>query len=141
MKQVRYRAWRFVHPDLDAAVDNSGLQLSPRGNVAMISEEGSVRQAILLLLSTAPGERVMRPAYGCELNKLVFAPNDDTTAGLAIHYVRQALERWERRIRIRQLDANRHPNDPAILEILLEYVVIATRQTGQITVPVSLTGG
>ena len=40
----------------------------------------------------------MRPGYGCHLFRLAFAPNDDTTAGLAIHYVRQALERWEPRI-------------------------------------------
>ena len=140
MRKVRYRAWHFVHPDLDVPAEKSGLQLSPRGNVAMVSEEASVRQAILLLLSTSPGERVMRPNYGCDLNKLVFAPNDDTTAGLAIHYVRQALERWEPRIRIRQLDAYPHPENPAILEIFLEYLVIATHQTGEITVPVSLTG-
>jgi len=141
MRQARYRAWHFVHPDLDEPAGNAGLQLAPRGSVAMVSEEASVRQAILLLLSTSPGERVMRPHYGCELNKLVFAPNDDTTCGLAIHYVRQALERWEQRIRIRQLDANPHPQDPAVLEIFLEYVVVATHQTGEIIVPVSLTGG
>jgi uncharacterized protein len=140
MRKVRYRAWHFVHPDLDVPAEKSGLQLSPRGNVAMVSEEASVRQAILLLLSTSPGERVMRPNYGCDLNKLVFAPNDDTTAGLAIHYVRQALERWEPRIRIRELDAYPHPENPAILEIFLGYIVIATHQTGEIIVPVSLTG-
>ena len=69
--------------------------------------EASVRQAILLLLSTRPGERVMRPTYGCDLHRLVFSPNDDTTAGLAIHYVRQALERWEPRIEVIRLDAGR----------------------------------
>ena len=107
----------------------------------MVGDEASVRQAILLLISTSPGERVMRPDYGCQLRQLVFAPNDDTTAGLAIHYVRQALEKWEKRIRIVDLDAGPHPESPGVLEIFLEYLVIATHQTDQIVVPVSLTGG
>jgi phage baseplate assembly protein W len=140
MRQVRYRAWQFVHPDLDEARENFGLQLSSRGSVAMVSEEASVRQAILLLLSTSPGERVMRANYGCDLHRLVFNPNDDTTCGLAIHYVRQALERWERRIRILELDAHPHPENPGALEIFLRYAVISSHQTGELLVPVSLTG-
>jgi len=83
------RAWRFLHPDFDPGA--SGLQLSPRGALALVEDEEAVRQALLLLLTTTPGERVMRPDYGCELARLVFAPNDDTTAGLAIHYVRRAV--------------------------------------------------
>ena len=106
----------------------------------MVSEAASVRQSILLLLSTSPGERVMRPNYGCDLQRLLFAPNDDTTAGLAIHYVRQALERWERRIRILHLDAHPHPENPGALEISLEYSFIATHERGELLVPVSLTG-
>ena len=66
----------------------------------MVEDDASIRQSLLLLLSTSPGERVMRPDYGCSLRRLVFAPNDDTTAGLAIHYVRQAVERWEPRVEI-----------------------------------------
>jgi len=98
----------------------SGLRLSTTGGVATVQEEAAVRQAVLLLLSTVPGERVMRPDYGCELHRLVFAPNDDTTAGLAIHYVRRALVRWEPRIDILHLDANRSPEDDYRLDISLE---------------------
>ena len=53
----------------------------------------AVRQSILMLLSTRPGERVMPPDYGCPIHRLVFSPNDATTAGLAIHYVRHSLLR------------------------------------------------
>ena len=67
----------------------------------------AVRQSILLLLSTIPGERVMRPTYGCHLHRLVFWPNDDTTAGLAIHYVRRAVERFEPRVEVIRVDATR----------------------------------
>lgn len=99
----------------------AGLVLTPRGALALVRDGEAVRQAILMLVSTRPGERVMRPAYGCHLFRLAFAPNDDTTAGLAIHHVRQALERWEPRIRIVALDAGRHPEVPSRLDVHLTY--------------------
>src|SRR5690606_2064990 len=61
MTAPRYNAWRFGHPDLGSA-DEVGLRLGPAGGVEMVAGDASVRQAILLLLSTMPGERVMRPA-------------------------------------------------------------------------------
>jgi phage baseplate assembly protein W len=62
--------------------------------------EASVNQAIQIILSTAPGERVMRPDFGCAIHELVFAPNSATTRGMAEHYVRDALLRWEPRIEV-----------------------------------------
>src|SRR5215468_12298027 len=101
--------------------DWAGLNLSPTGGIEMVEDRDSVRQAILLLLSTRPGERVMRPNYGCDLHRLVFSPNDNTTAGLAIHYVRQAIERWEPRVEVVRLDAERDPEqtNPGYLGITL----------------------
>jgi len=141
MSAARYRAWQFLHPDIDAPESSSGLQLAPTGGVGMVSERASVRQAILLLISTRPGERVMRPDYGCDLHRLVFSPNDNTTAGLAIHYVRQALIRWEPRIEIVSLDASRDEADPGRLLILLNYRLRSTRESDRLTVTVDLAGG
>jgi uncharacterized protein len=123
----RFRAWHFAYPVLDAPEALAGLQIAPQGGISMVQEKVAVRQAILLLLSTRPGERVMRPDYGCELYRLVFDPNDETTAGLAIHYVRRALDRWEPRIQILQLDATRNEQDPTLLDIFLEYYVRPTQ--------------
>ena len=134
---ARHRAWRFRHPDFDG---EGGLALAPTGEIAMVEEDASVRQAILLLLSTVPGERVMRPAYGCHLHSLIFAPVDDTTAGLAIHYVRQALERWEPRIEILHIDAETHLGAPERLDLILEYRVLATRRIQQLVYSVTFSG-
>ncbi len=120
---ARYRAWSFLHPDFDLTSEAPGLGFAASGGIRMVSEDLSVRQAILLLLTTIPGERIMRPDYGCSLDKLAFMPNDATTHGLAIHFVRQALERWERRIDILHLDANSNPDDPARIDIFLDYRV------------------
>lgn len=141
MKVGRYRAWQFLIPALDVPVDQeSGLQLSPTGGIAMVEEDASVRQAILLLLSTTPGERVMRPTYGCSLNRLIFSPNDQTTAGLAIHFVSQALSRWEPRIQVLRLDAGSNPESPEILDIHLQYRVRATQTIAGLAWPVRLSG-
>jgi len=143
MKILADRAFRFVHPDLDRGQGAAGLRLvegAPPGTMDMVAGAASIRQAILLLLSTMPGERVMRPGYGCELFRLTFAPNDDTTAGLAIHYVRRAITIWEPRVEILVLDANRHDEDPARLDIYLEYRIKRTRAMDRLVVPVALQG-
>jgi len=140
MNSPRYRAWRFLHPHFDIGPEFAGFQITGSGGIEMIEEEGSVRQAILMLLSTRPGERVMRPDYGCDLHRLIFSPNDATTAGLAIHYVRQALERWEPRILILRVDADPDDGYPERLNILVEYRLRTSRHRDGLAVSVNLQG-
>jgi len=131
---------RFRHPDADAAEEAAGLGLSARGGLALVHGDDAVRQSILLLLSTIPGERVMRPTYGCHLHRLVFWPNDDTTAGLAMHYVRQAVERFERRAEVLRVDATRDPDRPERLDLVLAYRVRATASAQELVVALDLQG-
>lgn len=130
-------AWQFMHPDLSES--GAGLVVSLRGGVSMLDGEASIKQSLLLLLSTAPGERVMVPTYGCPLHRLAFSPNDDTTAGIAIHYVRRAVEEWEPRVEILHLDAGRDPQGPPDrLTIYLEYRVVANRRSDSLAFDLSL---
>ncbi|TDT41754.1 hypothetical protein DES49_1856 [Halospina denitrificans] len=129
------RAWRFDLPVSTVATDPGekprGLLVNPTGGIAMAEDGQAVRQSILLLLATRPGERLMRPDYGCNLHRLVFAPNDASTAGLAIHYVGEALRRWEPRVAIRHLDAGAdlfNTGDGTVLDIVLDYRI---RRTGR----------
>lgn len=142
MSAASYRGWRFVFPDFDQAGRAGGLAVNNRGGAAMVEGGASVRQSILMLLSTRPGERVMRPNYGCNLHRLVFSPNDQTTAGLAIHYVRQAIQTWEPRVDVVHLDAvpGTGPVKGAVLEINLEYRVRSTLQSQSMTYPIELMG-
>lgn len=133
------RGLRFVHPDFDQDHGSPGLRLGAHG-LQMVEGAAAVRQAILLLLSTAPGERVMRPDYGCDLRRLAFSPNDATTAGLAVHYVRQALQRFEPRIDVLALDAQPHREDPGRLDILLEYRLRASGASARLVHGVQLSG-
>jgi uncharacterized protein len=134
------RAWAFTLPvsslGTESAESTAGLHINNKGGIAMVTEGRAVRQSILLLLATRPGERVMRPDYGCWLHRLVFAPNDAGTAGLAMHYVREALERWEPRAVITRLNAGSDLNgtgNPEVLDIILEYRVQRTGWEDQLT--------
>jgi uncharacterized protein len=140
MSAPRYRAMRFTNPEFEDRGESAGLSVSNRGGIDMVEGRASVRQAILMLLATRPGERVMRPHYGCNLHRLIFSPNDETTGGLAIHYVRRAIERWEPRIDVIHLDATRSEAVPGLLEISLEYRVRATLQTERLAYAFDLTG-
>jgi phage baseplate assembly protein W len=134
-----FRALAFGHPDL-ARTRPPGLGTGVRGALATVEGDESVRQAILLLLTTVPGERLMWPEYGCDLYRLAFASNDATTAGLAIHYVRQAVERFEPRVEVSRVDAAPDPDDPGRLGVWLEYRVRTTQRADAVTLSVDLRG-
>lgn len=137
---TRARGWRYLVPRFDAPGEPVGLTLDPRGAIDTVADEDAIRQSLLLLISTRPGERVMRPDYGCNLAQLVFAPNDDTTAGLAIHFVRQAVARWEPRVDVVRVDTRRDDDDPTRLEITLDYRVRATQRADSVTATVGPNG-
>lgn len=141
MSAPRYTSIAFIHPDFDAAAGVPGLRITPAGRLATVTDAASIRQALLLLLSTRPGERVNRPTYGCHLFRLAFAPADDTTAGLAIHYVARAVEQWERRITVLSLDASRSPEDPEVLEVRLKYRVRTTQLEDEIAIALPVESG
>jgi phage baseplate assembly protein W len=139
-----YRALRFVHPSFEPVSADGpgagGLRVAVTGGLDTVDAPLSIRQALRLLLSTEPGERVMRPAYGCALSQLMFAPNDATTAGLALHFVRRAIETWEPRVEILQLQAAANPADAGRLDIHLEYRIRRSQITDSLTLPLSLMG-
>jgi hypothetical protein len=140
---ARYRGWRFHVPPIDVPGAQAGLAWDPAGAIDTVADDTAIRQSLMLLISTRPGERVMRPEYGCDLDQLVFSPNDDTTAGLAIHFVRQAVERWEPRVEILRVDAGRDPDpeNDMLLQIVLDYRVKATLQSDQLVVSADLERG
>jgi phage baseplate assembly protein W len=83
----------------------------------------------------------MRPNYGCLIHRLIFSPNDDTTAGLAIFYVRRAIEQWEPRVELLRVDAGRNPDAPERLDVALQYRVRATQRTEEARISFNLAGG
>jgi uncharacterized protein len=123
------RGWRFVGLDAPGGLrpGAAGPAVTAAGGIRMVEGDAAVRQSLALLLVTAPGERVMRPDYGCPLHRLMFAPNDATTAGLAIHYVREAVRRWEPRVEILRLDAGADPLGEAAASTLFVWLAYRVR--------------
>jgi phage baseplate assembly protein W len=138
--RARLRGWRYEVPRFDELGEPVGFVVDPTGAIDTVVDDDAIRQSLLLLISTRPGERVMRPTYGCNLHQLVFSPNDDTTAGLAIHFVRQAVARWEPRVDVIAVETARDDEDPTRLEITLQYRIRATQAPGEVTATVALQG-
>lgn len=93
---------------------------------AAAAYEESVRQSILIILTTARGERVMRPDFGCDIHELVFAPNNAATRGLAESHVEEALLLWEPRIKVLDVTARPDGEQGEVLNIGIEYLVRTT---------------
>jgi phage baseplate assembly protein W len=74
------------------------LQVDRRGGIALARDETDIEQAIELILATAPGERPMRPEFGCGVHDFVFDSIDAGTIGRMELAIREALDRWEPRV-------------------------------------------
>lgn len=117
------------------------VQLDGRGEIALSRYEEDVREAIWIVLSTAPGERLMRPDFGCGIHDFVFAPNNVRTAGLVRFHVEEALTRWEPRIELQEVKVQPDPDDPAALLISIDYKVRATDSRYNLVYPFYLERG
>jgi phage baseplate assembly protein W len=116
------------------------LQVNPRGEIALVSGERDIEQAIRIILETAPGERVMRPEFGCHIHELLFAPRDAATEALLIEYVEQALGRWEPRIDVREVKITPDPRNDGAVFIEISYEIKSTHDERSIVYPFFLTG-
>lgn len=79
-------------------------QVNRQGSLALTDEKSEIDQSIRMILETAPGERVMRPTFGCRLHELVFAPANAQTFAQAVRHVEDAIGQWEPRVELLQVD-------------------------------------
>jgi uncharacterized protein len=117
------------------------LQVTPTGGLARARYERSVEQSIYLIMSTAKGERVMLPEFGCGIHELVFAPNTPGTIGLVAQQVRRALVTWEPRIDVLDIVVDSPPEEPNLLLIKVNYQIRANNALGNLVYPFYLKEG
>ena len=77
---------------------NFPLQVDATNAIALATHARDIEQAIELIIRTAPGERPMRPEFGCRIQDHLFSPTNEATAAAIAQDVRSALELWEPRI-------------------------------------------
>ncbi len=116
------------------------LQVNARGELTLVTGATDIEQAIGIILGTIPGERVMRPEFGCRAWELVFAPNNAATRGLLEMYVRQSLEFWEPRIDLLAVNVSTDGSDQNALLVDVQYEVKATHDQRSIVYPFYLMG-
>ena len=111
------------------------LQVDRRGGIALARDETDIEQAIELILATAPGERPMRPEFGCGVHDFVFDSIDASTVGRMELAIRDALDRWEPRVVVETVEFNLDEVADGRLIIDIRYRVRATNNMRNLVYP------
>ena len=111
------------------------LQVTPAGTIAQARQEQRIEESVYLILSTAKGERLMRPDFGCDIHSMVFGPNDGRTTALVVHSVREALVTYERRIDVLDVSASSPPGQPNLLLVRVSYRIRSNNAVGNLVYP------
>jgi phage baseplate assembly protein W len=111
------------------------LRVDARGALKLVSDDEDVREAIVLILSTAPGERPMRPEFGCGIHDYVFDTVDAYTMGRLEYEVRVALDRWEPRIDVMDVRFDLDRAAEGVVAIEIDYRLRATNDLRNLVFP------
>lgn len=111
------------------------MRADPTGQVALATGVHEIEQSIRLVLMTAPGERPMRPEFGCAVHDYVFAPADASTAGDIAYAVRVAIDRWEPRIDLGDVVVRFDAVDAGVLYVDIEYSIRGTNDPRNLVFP------
>lgn len=114
---------------------DSGMGVNGQGNIALMHGDLDVAKSIYIILSTAPGERVMRTEFGCGIHDLVFSSPGPQVFGLIAYYVEQALGRWEPRIEVISVDVETDPQNQERLLIDINYRLRQTNAERNLVYP------
>lgn len=105
------------------------------GLVAGVAYEEDIRQSMRIILETSPGERVMRPDFGCGIHELVFEAMDSDTMQRIRATVEETLLRYEARVDVLSVGVDESATPEGKLLVEVEYRVRKTNQTGNFVFP------
>jgi phage baseplate assembly protein W len=108
------------------------------GRVQWSAGELNVRESICIILRTRPGERVMRPDFGCGLDHYLFEPNDISTLRLIQEEVKRAVVRWEPRVTLNDVVVAVNPADARAVDITIYYTLVALQRQDRLNLTVAL---
>jgi phage baseplate assembly protein W len=126
------RGWKFP-----VGLDKPAKYTNPR--ILLSEGETDIEDSIWIILSTAAGERVMRPDFGCGIHRLVFAVNDAETIGQVRREVNDALIQWEPRIDVLDINVETKGNGEELL-INIQYKIRSTNNFFNLVFPFYLSG-
>lgn len=111
-----------------------------QGRIALVEAEDCIKQSIFIILSTARGERVMRPDFGCDINKMLFENITTTTFTLVSFYVKEALMKWEPRIQVQNVTVSRGEEAGNQLTIDIDFIIKRNNSRVNLVYPFYLEG-
>ena len=111
------------------------LRTDASGGIALVSRGRELEESIRLILGTAPGERPMRPDFGCRIHDEIFSGVDAGSAGRIAAHVRESLRRWEPRIDVDDVTVSQDEADPSILYIEISYTTRTTNDRRNLVFP------
>ena len=115
------------------------IVLETDGRIVLSAENEDIREAIVLILSTAPGERVMRPEFGCGIHEYVFSVINSSNLLLIGDEVKRALVLYEPRITVDNIQIQPNESDGSRLMIHIEYTVLSSNSRFNMVYPFYLT--
>jgi uncharacterized protein len=116
-------------------------RVGANGQVLWSSGEDNVREAVALILRTRPGERLMLPEFGCNLENYLFEPNTISTLRLIQEEIKRALGRWEPRIRLDDVRVeSRVVESRAVVDVTIFYTLVATQSREKVSLTLTLQG-
>ena len=110
-------------------------QLEVKGTPLLVPYEEDIRQSIMIIMGTEPGERIMRPDFGAGLNRFVFEPINTTTMALVRTRVHEALVDWEPRIEVVNVKVTPDVNEKNLLLIDTSYRIRSTNTLHNLVYP------
>lgn len=111
------------------------LRVDHTGSLALSSGPGDIDGSLRVILATAPGERLMRPTFGCRIWDLLFEPINANTLGLMAQAVRDAVAQWEPRVELETVEVNPDPGQDGMVRIALTYKVRTTNDRRNLVYP------
>jgi len=115
------------------------VRVNARGGFSYSQHEQNIEEAIWIILSTAKGERVMEPNFGCGIQEFVFAPNNPATRGAIIFEVQKSLAEFEARIDVDSVRVETFPESDNRLLVYVDYRVRSTNAKRNLVYPFYLT--
>lgn len=122
----------------------TGWSFPPRftkTGVRMVSDEEDIAESLRILLSTNPGERVMRPDFGCGIRPHVFSPMDESAKSILSSTIRRAILFHEPRVTVEKIHIERSESDLGAILIGIDYTIDATNNRRNIVFPYYLAEG
>jgi phage baseplate assembly protein W len=107
-------------------------QVGTNGQMLWSSGESNVRESLRIILSTRPGERILQPDFGCDLDRYLFEPNNVSTLRLIQEEVRRAITRWESRVKLVDIQVTVNAVDQRAVDIAIYYTLIAMQKQDQL---------